>query len=192
MLPPIDTQKKQTDKIVEMEDMTKLFEALQKNEAKPNIITLAEFAKFEPLFRRDNTLSGDQIVELSKAYFRTFDPYREIKIVTSHADQTVRVTLPALFTPYRAMDNTKQNSAIAAANQKLFHSNVPRYSAEAFGRMILALRESQLSNAPVIEESTLRYREVVDKFYQQFPNATPKDRITETDETTRTTEWDAC
>lgn len=193
MLPPTKAPPAEKHEPVVMEDMVKLHNFLSEKEAKPNILTRGEFARFEPLFQKNSGLSRQQIFDLSEDYRRTIDIYKETSIVVSASDTTVLFTLPALFTPVRTLANTERNNAIATANARLFHNNVPRYGAEAFANMILAIRQEQRDNKDVVDAYTQNYVDCIGQFYEKFPNAIPVVNKKEEPyvETGTTTEWDA-
>ena len=193
MLPPVKAPPVEKQEPVVMEDMVKLHTFFKEKEVKPNILTRAEFSRFEPLFQKNNNLTRQEIFDLSETYRRTIDIYNETAIVVSATDTTVLFTLPALFTPVRTLSDTERNNAIATANARLFHNNVPRYGAEAFANMILAIRQEQVANKPVVDAYAENYVNCISQFYEKFPGAIPvvnkKEEIHV--ETASPTEWDA-
>jgi hypothetical protein len=179
--------------IVEDQNITKLFTALQAIDRRPNMITLAQFRQFEPLFRKNNTLTETEIHDLTKLYAKTIDFYKETQIIESSVKPTVVLTLPPLFTPVRTLSTTDTNEAIVAANQKMSGHHVPKYSSEAFNTMMNALKREQLANKSVIDAYHRNYVTIVDAFFAAYRGEVKSAAIVETSQPSAVpagTEWD--
>jgi len=186
---PVSTQ------MVEDPQITKLYQALQQIDNRPNIITLSHFRQFEPLFRKNHGLTDQQIVELSERYGKTIDFYKETQIIHSGQKPTVVLTLPPLFTPVRTLSSTNENEVIVAVNQKMFGHPVPKYSSDAFNNMMNALKREQIPNKPVIDAYHQRYITLVDEFFATYQAAGAIPAVTADDQPDTSavpqgTEWD--
>lgn len=192
-LPINTTEKEVATNAKEIREITKLFHALQEIDNRPNILTLQEFSKFEPLFKKNQGLSSLKILELSKQFTSVLDLYKPTVIIQDNVNRVVLFELPPVFIPLRSLPLTKETEEIVAANQALFHSNVPKYSNDAFGRMVSAIMNEQDNNKDIVTEYKQQFVESVKQFYEKFPNAIPlveKTTKTEITNTSSDTEWD--
>ena len=153
-------------KLIDVPEFTALYNALKELDAKPNIISLARFQQFEPIFQRRHGLSTDQINELTERYCKTIDLYKPIVITESDAaDSPVIETLPAAFVPFRALAATQQNAALVDINEKMGHSNIPLHSSTAFGRLGDALLAEQKNNQGVVDTYRAETVTIMEKFF---------------------------
>ena len=174
-LPAVKTTKN-PPQIIKDPNMALLHTALQKTEAQPNIITLDVFREFEPLFRRNNQLSKAQVKDLTQKYTKLVDFYKETQIIVSSTNPKVVLTLPSIFTPVRSLEPNERNGSLVATNSKLSHSNVPKYSSDAFANMFTALRNEQSKNVTVIAEYKERFVTLVQDFFEKYSkNAATKE-----------------
>lgn len=176
---PQNVSKNPIEKLPEDPELKMLYEELIKIEEKPSIVTLEVFKEFEPLFRKNSKLTNDEVSDLTKRYVKLVDFYKETKIIISKANPTVVLTLPSIFTPIRSLEPTDKNAALVAANQKLSHSNVPKYSLDAFKNMFDAIRDEQLNNVPVIKEYRQKYISTIRDFFEKYSKNNYKNLISD-------------
>lgn len=174
MLTPQTRQPSMKPQQMALEDpvMKKLYMTLTDMESRPNVMTLALFRKFEPLFKKNSNISDEKIKELTKEFQSYVDFYKETQIVKSAADQTVIITLPSIFTPVRALSATERNASLVSANRAASSTNIPRYQAEAFANMFNALLSEQNNNTDTVNEYKERFVTVVNELLSKYSTGT--------------------
>lgn len=178
---PSTSKKKENNPII-----TKLHKYLCNNN--PNVLTAAQFKKFEPLFRKNNGLTEAQINDLSFQYQRTIDFYKPTVICKSRTDPTIIVTLPPIFTPIRHLSPTKQNEVIVSTNITMSGHNVPLYSSTAFRNLVNAIIAEQRNNRDVIMKYQTNYVEIMNAFSKLY--GLDKSDVEEKDPKNETTVFD--
>jgi hypothetical protein len=130
-----DAYNEKTDKM-----LSDLHNFLLNRSVESNRISLADFAKFMPLFseKKDSEDMNDLTVEFTQR----FDIYENITIVDN--DDKEIITLPRIFVPVRSISE-KFDSVVGE-----FHSNskteIPKYIADSTEKMLRALVASQASS----------------------------------------------
>lgn len=185
----IATPKQPLPAPVQIEDpnMTALHNYLVAAANKPNVLTVAQFKKFEPLFRAGvfvKNVDDVRVQRLTEEYSKHVDFYKETTIVVSAHDPTVVLTLPAVFTPVKSFDANDKNSILVATNQAMAHNSVPKYQEDAFYAMFMAFQGEQLKNKKVIsqysEQFAVRAKEFFDKYSDaKAAEAAPVANVTE-------------
>ena len=173
LTPRIENKDNSSLEKIEVPEINNLFNILKNIESKPNIFTLAEFKEFEPIFRKYDEISDEDLKELTKKFKRAVDFYKEIVIVKSKSDRTIVVTLPPIFVPVRSLSSTETNRILVDINSKLGMSGIPKYSSEAFGRMATSLLIEQNFNKNVVMEYREKYKEIMNNFLTIY-NKTPQ------------------
>lgn len=166
--------------VVESPEFTKLHLALFKIDNRPNILTLATFRRFEPLFRTTHGLTDNQINDLTVEYQAIIDLYKETQIIESPQHPVVVLTLPPLFIPVRTLSNTEHNETVVSVNQKMGTHSIPKYAAEALSAMVRALHSEQTANKPVVEAYQRMYATRVAEFFAKYSKPTPTKAVSPT------------
>jgi hypothetical protein len=158
------------------EEIIKLF-AEMKNEfdkvdRERNNLTREEFAKFEPLFRKDTIVTDEDIRELTEEFFVRIDPYLPINILEG---EKVILTLPAVFLP---MKKTKDKTVVDTNINSISSDNV-RFASKAVNDYSSAILLAQFDNNSKFEEykeSTAQYLEEFNEKYST-EEKTPQKKI---------------
>lgn len=170
--PPPRTLPASQMEMKEDRQIKELHRVLSEKDQRPNVITLEYFRQFEPLFRKNNTLSENEIGILTDRYTRVIDLYKSTQIIVSASDPRVILTLPPLFTPVRSLSMTKENQVLVARNAAMSTHNVPKYGSDAFNALMHAILAEQSNNAETVQSYRTEYRMLVQQFFSIYhPNS---------------------
>jgi hypothetical protein len=156
--------------------------ALTELEDANNVITLSQFRKYEPLFKRKTDISFDQIQELSKDLLGRFSLYSPIKI-TDHTGKLL-FKVPRLFIPVNDINEEYKHLLTKFYNDS--GSDIPKYASEATNSVLLAILKSQeditdTSYQEYIKELRDEYDADIVEFQDLMDSGTAKDTKTTDD-----------
>jgi hypothetical protein len=159
---------------IDVDAMRRLHEHFVELENAPNILTLAEFQPFIPLFKRNHTPQDiDNLSALGEQYAGLIDPYKPVIIIrdSAHPDD-VLLRLPRLFT---ALETPTDENAhrLAARNLKSSQSQFPKIRSEAEAEYMGHLLNAQ-SNDRIVDAIVAASHET-DAIMQEFQEKLGKD-----------------
>ena len=153
--------------VAEIPEISKLHKALMEIDSKPNVLTVEQFRQFAPLFQKHTTLNEEQLEDLGKRYIRAIDFYKKTDIIKGFGDNTVVLSLPAIFTPIRSLPPTPQAGRLVDMNTKMAGHDVPRYATAALAGMVQALVDEQARNRAVVTDYRREYLALQQVFFEK-------------------------
>ncbi len=113
----------------------KMHNVLMQLDGAKNEVTVAEFGKYIPLFKKDSHISTSDAEALANQFIRRFNPYENIHIHDMEGNMLVE--LPRLFTKVKAIDSTLVNAVDKFSKDA--SSDIPKYATEATKSLMSAI-----------------------------------------------------
>jgi hypothetical protein len=148
-------------------NVNKLHEALTRLQNQPNVLTLAEFSRYEPIFRNVNRTKDDKApaVHLADEYIRRINMYKPTVIIASETDRRPVVVLPPIFTPLKPLEPNPTNEALVNRHATARASGqLEFYKEKAFADMAQTFLNEQSKNTQVIGEYQKQYAKIMNRF----------------------------
>jgi hypothetical protein len=125
--------------------LRQLGELYAAEDSRPNVLTLAQFRRYVPLFQHNSNLTPTARQELGRDYYRLIDPYKRTEIIVSTDDPRVLFRLPQIFMQAASLANTTQSGVLSSTNSKASLSQHPVFAKRAFDEMAVALIKEQIT-----------------------------------------------
>jgi hypothetical protein len=166
---------------IEQRGINDLLTLLKQADAAPNILTLAEFQRFAPLYtepktKQDLPANNPALRALAEEFQGKINMYKPTHIVRSPYDPTVVLRLPQILIPLKTLSPTEANAAAVTTNYNYRNSDLPKVWSTAQNVMTSAVFREQNSPDQIarIAQVTTETREIgaeIDKAYGRTPAA---------------------
>lgn len=159
-----------------------LLQALEEWTKSPNILTLAEFRRYAPLYtdgtsKQNDPRENETLKTLAEELQLRLNFYRPTHVIRSAADPTVVLKLPQILVQLQTMSASDNNEKAVLGNYTHRWSDLPRIWSVAQNVMTQAFFREQASESQVqrIAEARTETKEIIDALSQLYapPGATP-------------------
>jgi hypothetical protein len=160
-------------------NLKNIYDQLKSYSKSKQKITLYEFRKYEPLYQKNSGLTNEELIELSKDFYKTIDKFSPI-FITDESKEKVLFTLPAPFVPVNVVNNKYTNLINKA--RLMMESDLPKYKSEGYKLYTLLMTKSQLEDEEFLKKIKLykeMYKECEKKLLNKNKSSSNTDEVDE-------------